>query len=95
MITVKDFAAQQGCGESIIYRHIRNHKEQLGDNIQKINRKTWITDEGQQYLKQLLTKNNTLVISAEQNTRLQELEQENKQLQEEKEQCTSRLKRCF
>ena len=55
MITVKDFAKQQGCGESIVYRHIRNHKEQLGDRVQKMHGKTWLTDEGADYIRSLMT----------------------------------------
>ena len=62
MITVKDFAIQQGCGESIIYRHIRKHKADLGDRVQKSHGKTWLTDEGAEYIRGLM-KQQPLVIS--------------------------------
>lgn len=55
MITIKDFARQQGCGESIVYRHIRNHREELGDRVQKLHGRTWLTDEGVDYIKNLMT----------------------------------------
>lgn len=55
MITIKDFAREQGCGESIVYRHIRNHKEELGDRVQKVHGRTWLTDDGVNYIKNLMT----------------------------------------
>lgn len=55
MITIKDFAREQGCGESIVYRHIRNHREELGDRVQKVHGRTWLTPEGVQYIKNLMT----------------------------------------
>lgn len=54
MITVKDFAAMYGCSEAIVYRHIRNHKEDLGDRVQKEHGKTWLTDEGADYIRGLM-----------------------------------------
>lgn len=62
MITVKDFAKMQGCSETIIYRHIRNHKTELGEDIQKANGKTWITDQGVEFLRSLMMKD-PIVIS--------------------------------
>lgn len=55
MITVKDFAAQYGCSETIVYRHIRNHKDALGDRVQKQHGKTWLTDEGAEYIRGLMS----------------------------------------
>lgn len=60
MITIKDFAREQGCGESIVYRHIRNHKEELGDRVQKAHGRTWLTDEGVNYIKNLMTQHTTI-----------------------------------
>lgn len=60
MITIKDFAREQGCGESIVYRHIRNHKEELGDRVQKLHGRTWLTPEGVSYIKNLMTQHNTI-----------------------------------
>lgn len=53
-LKVKDFAAQQGVSDSIIYRHIRNHREQLGDSVVKKSKATWLTDEAQDYLRNLM-----------------------------------------
>lgn len=64
MITVKDFAKQQGCGESIVYRHIRQHREELGDMVQKLNRKTWLTDEGQEFIRGLMIQQPLTVIES-------------------------------
>ena len=54
MITIKDFAKERGCSESIIYRHIRNNREALGDNVVRENNKTWLTDEGAEYIRGLM-----------------------------------------
>ena len=64
MISVKDFATQQGCSEAIIYRHIRNHKEALGDRVQKAHGKTWITDEGADYLRGLMKQQPITIMEA-------------------------------
>ena len=69
MITIKDFAAQQSCGESIVYRHIRNHKEDLGDRVQKIHGKTWLTAEGAEYIRSLMTQQPINVYNADALTR--------------------------
>lgn len=51
---VKDFAAQQGVSESIVYRHIRQHKDELGNRVIKQGKATWLTDEGQEYIRGLM-----------------------------------------
>lgn len=51
MLRVKDFAAQQGVSESIVYRHIRQHREELGENVIKKAKATWLTDEGQDFIR--------------------------------------------
>ena len=78
MITIKDFAAQQGCSETIVYRHIRNHKEALGDRVQKAHGKTWITDEGAEYIRSLMTQ--APIVVSETSDILKSLEEENKTL---------------
>lgn len=80
MITVKDFAKQQGCGESIVYRHIRQHREELGDMVQKLNRKTWLTDEGQEFIRGLMIQQ-PLVVS-ETSDEIARLKEENERLKD-------------
>lgn len=53
-LKVKDFASQQGVSESIIYRHIRQHREELGEGVIKKPKATWLTDEAQDYLRGLM-----------------------------------------
>lgn len=79
MISVRDFANQQGCGESIIYRHIRNHKKELGDRVQKSHGKTWLTDEGAEYIRSLM-KQQPVVVS-EEDPRVKILEEEKRELE--------------
>ena len=80
MISIRDFAAQQGCGESIIYRHIRKHKEALGDRVQKAHGKTWLTDEGAEYIRALMKQQPVVVSEGSEETEL--LRGENKRLLE-------------
>lgn len=54
--TVKEFAEKMGCGESIIYRHIRNHKEELEGSVSKEGNKTYLSDEAQAFLEELMYK---------------------------------------
>lgn len=51
---VKDFAASMGVTESIVYRHIRNHREELGDGVIKKPKATWLTDAAQELLRGLM-----------------------------------------
>lgn len=83
-LLVKDFAKSLGVSESIIYRHIRNHREALGDRIIKKAKQTWVTDEGQEYIKNLMVQPLPPVVGdADQARELAELRQENTRLQNE------------
>lgn len=78
MISIKDFAKGQGCSETIVYRHIRNNKKELGSNVQKLHGKTWLTDEGAELIRSLM-KQQPLVIS-DTNEEIKRLQEENRQL---------------
>lgn len=82
-LKVKDFAAAQGVTDSIIYRHIRAHKEALGENVYKQGKSTWLTDAGQAYIKDLMIKQPYLVSDTGINLKIYELEQENNRLYRE------------
>lgn len=79
-LKVKDFAAMQGVSDSIIYRHIRQHKEDLGDRVIKRGNATWLTEEGQEYIRGLMTQQPIVVGDGETSRKNAELEQENKAL---------------
>lgn len=78
MISIKDFAKGQGCSETIVYRHIRNNKKELGSNVQKLHGKTWLTDEGAELIRSLM-KQQPIVIS-DTNEEIKKLQEENRQL---------------
>lgn len=77
-ITAKEFAAQQGVSDSIIYRHIRNHKEALGDRVFKRGKATWLTEEGQAYIKELMTMQPLII--KDNSKEIEDLKEENKAL---------------
>lgn len=79
VISIKDFANQQGCSETIVYRHIRNYKNELGNNVRKAHGKTWLTVEGAEYIRGLM-KQQPLVV-AEGDPRVATLEAEKKELE--------------
>ena len=54
LLKVKDFATERCVSESIIYRHIRNHREELGENVYKKGKSTYITEEGQAFIRSLM-----------------------------------------
>lgn len=84
-LKVKDFAAQQGVSESIIYRHIRQHREELGDMVLKEAKATWLTEEGQDFLRQLMVKEPLIVVSdARKQAQIVELQAEVEALRAEK-----------
>lgn len=87
-LKVKDFAAQQGVTDSIVYRHIRNHREDLGNDVFKRGRSTWLTDKGQEFIKDLMIKQPYVLSDTGINLKLYELQEENisllKQLSEER-----------
>lgn len=83
-LKVKDFAAQQGVSESIIYRHIRQHREELGEGVIKKPKATWLTDEAQDYLRGLMVQPPPPVIGDTQTAQeLAEAEAEIKRLSRE------------
>ena len=83
-LKVKDFASQQGVSESIIYRHIRQHREELGEGVIKKPKATWLTDEAQDYLRSLMVQPPPPVIGDSQMAQeLAEAEAENKRLSRE------------
>ena len=83
-LKVKDFAAQQGVSESIIYRHIRQHREELGEGVIKKPKATWLTDEAQDYLRGLMVQPPPPVIGDAQTAQeLAEAEAENKRLRKD------------
>lgn len=54
LLNVKNFASERGVSESIIYRHIRNHRDELGENVFKKGKSTYITEEGQAFIRSLM-----------------------------------------
>lgn len=84
-LKVKDFAAQQGVSESIVYRHIRQNREALGDRIVKAAKATWITDEGQDYLRNLMIQNPIVIGDSKMAEDLAEAKEQIEQLRREKE----------
>lgn len=81
-LLVKDFAKELGCSESIIYRHIRNHKEELGDRIVKKAKQTWITEEGQDFIRGLMIQQPIVVSDTYFHRDLEQLEAENSMLKD-------------
>lgn len=79
-LLVKDFAKSLGVSESIIYRHIRNHREDLGDRIIKKAKQTWITDEGQEYIRGLMIQTPIVVGDADTAMQVAQLHAENEKL---------------
>lgn len=74
MISVKEFAFENKVSESIVYRHIRNHKEALGENVQRQHGRTWLTDEGVSFIKSLMTQQT--IVREKANDVVRNLEQE-------------------
>lgn len=89
MITIKDFAAKRGCSETIVYRHIRKHREELGENVQKNHGKTFLTPEGESFILGLM-KIDATVLSPDETTR--RVEEKYRKLIEEKDQTIEDLK---
>lgn len=81
-LLVKDFAKELGCSDSIVYRHIRNHREELGDRIIKKAKQTWITDEGQEFIRGLMVQQPIVVSEAGFAQSLEQLEKENSVLKD-------------
>lgn len=79
-VKVKDFAVMQGVSESIIYRHIRNNRELLGENVVKKAKATWITDEGQEILRKFMVETPIVLKDQKDMEKVRSLEAENKEL---------------
>lgn len=72
-VKVKDFASSKGVSASIVYRHIREHREELGDSVIKEPKATWLTDEAQSYISALMVSSPIIVSDAEHLRELEEL----------------------
>lgn len=81
-LLVKDFAKELGCSDSIVYRHIRNHREELGDRIIKKAKQTWITEEGQEFIRGLMIQQPIVISEAGFAQSLEQLERENSVLKD-------------
>lgn len=81
-LLVKDFAKELGCSDSIVYRHIRNHREELGDRIIKKAKQTWITEEGQEFIRSLMIQQPIVISEAGFSQSLEQLERENSVLKD-------------
>jgi DNA repair exonuclease SbcCD ATPase subunit len=79
-LKIKDFASMQGVSESIIYRHIRQHKDALGDRVIKRGNATWLTEEGQEYIRGLMTQQPIVVSDGDFQRQLDDLREENRNL---------------
>lgn len=81
VLLVKDFAAQQGVSTAIVYKHLKNHQAELEGLVIKKPKQTLLTDEAQEYLKNIMLDRTVLsVTDAAQAKRISELEAENKEL---------------
>ncbi len=91
-LKIKDFAAAQGVSESIIYRHIRQHKEALGDRVIKRGNATWLTEEGQEYIRGLMIQQPIVVGDAETQREVERLREEVLRLHEKLESTQDALR---
>lgn len=91
-LKIKDFATSQGVSESIIYRHIRQHKEALGDRVVKRGNATWLTDEGQEYIRGLMVQQPIVVGDGETQRELEKLKEEVLRLHEKLESTQDALR---
>ena len=91
-LKIKDFAAAQGVSESIIYRHIRQHKEALGDRVIKRGNATWLTEEGQEYIRGLMIQQPIVVGDADTHRRVEDLQAEILRLHEKLESAQDALR---
>ncbi len=81
-LLVKDFAQDMGCSQSIIYRHIRNHAEELGDMVIKESKRTWITDKGQEFIRKLMVQQPIVINDSTVSADLEQLKRENSDLKD-------------
>lgn len=83
LMLVKDFAAQQGVGVAVVYKHLKNHREELEGLVIKKPKQTLLTDEAQEYLKGIMLDRTVLsVTDVSMAAQITELQAENKRLLE-------------
>lgn len=75
MFSVKEFAEQQGCSETIVYRHLRTYADELGETVVKDHGKTWLKPEACDILRSKM-KPKASVGSPDENPKIQELQNE-------------------
>lgn len=55
MITIRDFAAQMGCGVANIYKHIKQNSTELDGHIEKKGSKQYLDQHAQEFLSSLIS----------------------------------------
>lgn len=81
MIKVQDFASSKGVTPNAIYKHIRNHKDELEEHVSKQGKNgTWLDDYAQEYIDKLMISNPIVVGNSQQQAEIERLKAENDQL---------------
>ena len=80
MITIKDYAQQQGISHQAVYQMLGTHKDELDPHIVKQGRTRFLTDEAVEILEKYRQQAPIVMERQDQVARIKELEQEREQL---------------
>ena len=81
MIKVKDLAMEKGVTPQAIYKHIRNHSEELENHIEKKgNSGTWLDEFACEFISNLMSKQPIVLGDKTQLDQIEELRKQNEQL---------------
>lgn len=80
MITIKDYAKQQGISHQAVYQMLGTHKDELDPHIIKQGRTRYLTDEAVEILEKYRQQAPIVMERQDQVARIKELEQEREQL---------------
>lgn len=84
MITLQDFARQCGVTDRAIQKHLKTYAAELDGLYQRKGPNgTWLSDEACEILRSKIKRQPMVILDAEQNEKLQNLENENKKLLQE------------
>ena len=76
MITIKDYAMQNGISHQAVYQMLGTHKEELDPHIVKQGRTRFLTDKAVEILEQYRQQATIVIDRQDQTERIKELEQE-------------------
>ena len=80
MISLKEYAEKKKISYEAVRKQVNRYRDELGDHLYKKGRTQYLDEEGEEFLDQRRASNPVIIVENDKNERIEQLENENKQL---------------